>query len=163
MNVASSVHRRADGLEIGERAFGEPGEERRAERRRLLVDGTADRNAEQVGLELQHRVHRAGAAVDAQLGDRRAAGAHHRLDDVAGLVGHRLDHGAGEVRLGGPAGDADHRAPGVGIPPRRAEPGERGDDEDAAVVGDALRQRTDLVGALEQPEAVAQPLHGRSR
>ena len=50
-------------------ALGQPGEVRRAERRRLLVDRPADGDAEQVGLELEHRVHRRGAAVDAQLAD----------------------------------------------------------------------------------------------
>ena len=48
----------------------------------------------------------------------------HRLDHVAGLVRHRLDDGPGEVGAGRAAGDADHRAPGVRVPPRAAEAGE---------------------------------------
>ena len=51
---------------------------------------------------------------------RRAAGPHHRLDRIAGLERHRLDDRTGEVGARGAAGDADDRAPGVRIPPRRA-------------------------------------------
>ena len=53
----------------------------------------------------------------------------------------------------------DQRAAGVGVPVRRAEAGEGGDQDDAARVGHAGRQRLDLRGGADEPQAVAQPLH----
>ena len=47
----------------------------------------------------------------------------------------------------------------VGPPVRRAEAGERGDDDHAAGVRDLARERLDLGRLLEQAEPVAQPLH----
>ena len=60
-----------------------------------------------------------------------AAGPHHRLDRITGLERHRLDDGPRQVAARGAAGDPDDRAPGVGVPPRRPEPGEGGHDEHA--------------------------------
>ncbi len=90
--------------------FGDAGEERRAERGRLLHRGAAHRDAEEVGLELAEQVHHRRAAVDAHLRGRSAARAGDRVDDVGGLERHRLDDGAREVRPPGAARDADDRA-----------------------------------------------------
>ena len=79
--------------------------------------GPRDGHAEQVGLELAEQVHDRGAAVDAQLGRRRVPRRRgHRVDDVARLVRHRLDDGAGEVRAAVPRRDADDRAARVRDP-----------------------------------------------
>ena len=82
------------------------------------------------------------------------------VDDVAGLERHRLDDGPGDVGAGGAPGDAEDRAPGVGVPPRAAQAGERGHQDHAVAVGHRGRQRADLGRALDDAEAVAQPLHG---
>lgn len=68
---------------------------------------------------------------------------------------------AARARWGGgaAAGQADDRAAGVGVPVRRAETGERGDEINAAVVGDAGSECFDVGGMRDQAEAVAEPLH----
>ena len=119
-NVASSCQRAAIACEVGPHALGQPGEVGRAERGGLLVDRPPHGDAELVGLELQQT-----SIADAPPSTRSSRigvplAPHHRVDDVAGLVRHRLDDGPGEVGRGRAAGDADDRAPGVRIPPRRA-------------------------------------------
>ena len=84
----------------------------------------------------------------------------HRLDRVAGLEGDRLEHGAGQVRPPRPPAEPDHRPAGVGVPPRASEPGEGGHDVDALGVGDRGGQRLHVRRLGDDPEAVAQPLHG---
>ena len=54
----------------------------------------------------------------------RPRAAVHGVDHVAGLVGHGLDHGPGQVGPPDAPGHTDEGAPGVGVPPRAAEPGE---------------------------------------
>ena len=89
-------------------AFGEPGEERGAERGGLVDDRSPHRDAEHVGLELAQQVHHARAAVDPQLRDRRCRrAARDRVDDVGGLLRHRLDRGARDVRARRAAGEAE--------------------------------------------------------
>ena len=61
------------------------------------------------------------------------AGALHRPHRVDGLVGHRLERRAREVRAAAAAREPDDRPARVGIPVRRAQPGERGHEVDAVV------------------------------
>ena len=90
----------------------------------------------------------------------RPLAAGHGVDHVAGLVGHGLHHRPGQVRPARAPGDAHERAPGVGVPPGAAQPGERRHQVDAAGVGHRLGQRPDLGRLADQPQAVPQPLHG---
>ena len=136
----------------------DPRQQRGAERRRLGHLGDGDRDAEHVGLELhQPAVDRRGA-VGAQLGERLAAGAVHRPHGVDGLVGHRLQRGAREVRAAAAAGEPDDRPARVRVPVRRAEPGQRGDEVDAVVGVQRGRQLLGLGRRGDDPEPVAQPL-----
>ena len=137
---------RGDGVEVRQHAFGQGGQVRRADGRRLSFGGPLHGHAELIGLELQQPVHHRRTTVDPQLGQRPPAGPHHRLDGIAGLERHRLDDGPGEVGAGRAAGDPDDRAAGVGVPPRRAEPGERRDDEHAA----AVRRRVAASGPISR-------------
>ncbi len=86
---------------------------------------------------------------------------HHRLDHLPGLVGHRLQRGPGDVRLGHVPGQPDQRAAGVRTPVGREQSGERRHQVRPAVVLDRGRERLDLGRRGDQPEVVAQPLHQR--
>ena len=98
-----------------------------------------------VGLQLAEQVVGRGAAVDRELGQRRRPASRViSVDDVAHLERDRLQGRAREVRAGGAAGDAEDRAAGVRVPVRRAEPGQRRHEDDAAGVGHGARQRLDL-------------------
>ena len=79
-------------------------------------------------------------------------------DGVDRLVGDRLQRGAGEVGAVGPAGEADDRAPRVGIPVRRPEPGQRRDEVDVVVRVERGAERLGLGCVGDDPEPVAQPL-----
>ena len=59
--------------------------------------------------------------------------------------------------------DADDGSARVRIPPRTSESGEGRNHEQSAAVGHARGQWTDLLGARDDSEAVAQPLDGRAR
>ena len=76
----------------------EAGEVGRAERRRLGDRGPDDGHAEQVGLELHEQVVGGRAAVDAQLGERDARVALHRVEQVGDLEGDALERRARDVR-----------------------------------------------------------------
>ncbi len=115
-----------------------------------------------VGLQLQHEVHRRRATVDAELGEVGAAGDGHGVDDVAGLVHHRLHHRACQVGSRGAAGDAEDGAARIRVPPGRAEPGEGRHDHDATAVGHRRGERAGLGSRVDDAETVAQPLHGRT-
>ena len=111
VNDASALQRAFDLGRRGPDAFGDAGEERGAERGRLLDRGAAHGHAEHVGLELAQQVHHRRAAVDAHLGEAPVPLARgDRVDHVGGLERHRLDDGAGEMRARRAAGDADDRA-----------------------------------------------------
>ena len=75
----------------------------------------------------------------------------------------RLDAGPRQLGAADAAGEAGDDAARLGIPPRAAQTGERGDEGDAAAVGDRRRQRADLGGRRDDAEPVAQPLDGRAR
>ena len=75
----------------------------------------------------------------------------HDVEDVGDLIGDAFERGAGEVGGGGAAGDADDGAAGVGIPVRRAETREAGDEVDAAVVGDGGGEAFDVLGGDQIP------------
>ena len=138
----------------------DPGQVGGAERGRLGDLGHDHRGAEHVGLELHQPAVGDRAAVGLQhlepLPRRRLLGAH-RVDR---LVGDRLQRRPRQVRAAAAAGEADDRAARVGVPVRRAEPGQRGDEVDAVVAVQRGRQRLGLRRPpRSMPEPVAQPLH----
>ena len=140
----------------------EAGRVRRAERRGLGDDRPADRDAEDVGLDLHAQLVGGDAAVDLEHLEVDAGVLLHRLGDVAALVADRLQRGPGQVGVGVEAGQPDDRAAGVGAPVRREQAGERGHEVDAAVVLDLPGERLALGRAGDDAELVAQPLHGRA-
>ena len=87
----------------------------------------------------------------------------HGIGHVAHLERHALDAGPRQLGAADAAGEAGHDAARLGIPPRAAQAGERGDEGDAAAVGHRRRQRADLGGRRDDAEPVAQPLDGRAR
>ena len=113
-------------------------------------------------MELAEHVHRARAAVDAQLGHGGATRGGDRVDHVGRLPGHRLHRGAHDVRTRGAAREAEQRAARTRVPVGRSEPGERGHEDDTAGVGDALGERSRLRCVGNDPEPVAQPLDRRA-
>ena len=125
--------------------------------------GSPHGHAELVGLELQQDVHHRRAAVDAQLAERVAAGPHHRLDGVAGLVRHRLDDGPSEVGRRRAAGDADDRAAGVRDPTTGEPSPVKAGTTYTPPLSATLAASGPISAALgDDAEAVAQPLDGRA-
>ncbi len=80
-----------------------------------------------------------------------------------GLVADRLEGGPRQVCLGVEPRQPDDDPAGVTAPVGREEAGEGGHEVDAAVVLDARRERLDLARVGDDPELVAQPLHGAAR
>ena len=74
----------------------------------------------------------------------------------------RFERGARDVAGGRAAREADDRAAGVRVPVRRAQPGERGHEIDAAVVRHRRGERLDVATIADDAEPVAQPLHDRA-
>ena len=70
---------------------------------------------------------------------------------------------AREVGRGRAAREAVMVPARVRVPVRRAEAGQRGDEDDAVARRDLARERLDLLRALDDAEPVAQPLHRRAR
>ena len=141
-------------LEARPGADGEPGERGGAERRRLPLRGHLDRHAREVGLELHQKAVCRRAAVGAQDIELEL----HRVQHVVRLEGDRLERGAHEMLAPRPARQPGDQPARVRRPVRRAEAGERRDEVDALVAVERTRERLGLGGALDQPEAVAQPL-----
>ena len=83
----------------------------------------------------------------------------HRLKHLRTLEGDALKRGARDVRLRRTSRQPDHHAAGLAVPVRGAEPHEGGNEIDAAVVGHALGERLDLLGGIEELQAVPEPLH----
>ena len=124
----------------------QPGQVRRAERRRLGHLRPHDGDAEQVGLKLQQAVVGGRAAVDAQLRQLDPGVVSHRVEQVGDLERDALQGGPGDVPGRRAARDPDDGAARVRIPVRRAQAGEGRHEVDAAVVGHrrapAPRRRT---------------------
>ncbi len=74
-------------------------------------------------------------------------------------VRHRLQRGAHQVRAGGPAGEPHDGAPRLGLPVRRPQPREGGDEVDAVVPLYRAGQEVGFGGVLHDAQPVAQPLH----
>ena len=87
----------------------------------------------------------------------------HRLEHVAGLVGDRFERGAGDLGPAAAARQAQDRAAGVRVPVGRAQADEGRHHVDAAGALHRGGQRLGLGGAVDDPQAVAQPLHRRAR
>ena len=113
-------------------------------------------------MRLHEPLVRRHAAVHAQRRERHTV-LGERVGEVARLERHRLERGAHDVRAAAVAREPDQRGARVGIPPGRAEPGERGDAVHAVRRRDARRDGRALVRVLDQPELVAQPLHHGAR
>ena len=84
----------------------------------------------------------------------------HGFDEVRALESDALHRGARDMRARRAAREADQQAARIGVPLRGAESGERGHEVDVAGVGHAGRERLDFVRALNDSQAIAQPLHG---
>jgi hypothetical protein len=149
----------ADLVHRGPHPLGESGEIGGSERRGLLVDGPLHGYPELICLDLAQHVHRGRTAVDTQLDERGSARCGHGVDDVTGLVGHRLDDRTGDLGPAGPAGDTDDRPAGVGVPPGRAESGEGRHHVHPAGVGNRCCEGARLGGVVDDLQPVAQPLH----
>ena len=125
-----------------------------------MIGGRDHGHAEQIGLELHQQLvaprrRRRRAARPGVPGVGVMA-----LDSVGGLEGDGLQRGAGEVAAVVPRVRPMIVPARVGIPVRRAEPGEGGHEIDAAVGSASRPSVLDLRGLRDEPEAVAQPLHG---
>ncbi len=107
-------------------------------------------------------MHQLGIAGDAAIGHQQpqvpAAGRLHGIEDVAHLVGDRLDGGSCQLIQAGAAGEATDEATRLVVPVGCAEPDEGGHEVDALGAGGALSQRGHVSGALEADE-IGQPLH----
>ncbi len=148
--------RGGDLVEAAPDADREPRQCGRAERRHLAVAGHLDRHPQDVGLEL----HEPRVPGRAAVGPKRRHRQIHGHDDVGGLEGDRLERGAGDLGPPRAARQARDQTARVGVPVGRAEPGEGGDEVDAAGRLDRAGQSLGLGRIGDQAEAVAQPLHG---
>src|SRR5581483_2310672 len=147
---------------VGPESGGQARRVRGTERGRLRYDGSADRHAQDVGLQLHAQVVGGDAAVDLQHLQVHAGILLHGLADVAALVADRLQGCPGQVSVGVEPGQADDHAAGVASPVRREQPGERRNEIDPAVVGHLAGQRFGLGRTGDHAELVAQPLYRRS-
>jgi len=141
----------------------ESGERRGAERRHLEQRRPLDHRAEDVGLELHQEVVGRRTAVDAQRVQLDPGVGLHAVDDVARLIGDRLERRAHDVLARGAARDADQEAARLLVPVGCAEPGERRHEIDARRILDGRSERLALRRGCDQAEAVTQPLDGRAR
>ncbi len=130
----------------------EPGKEGGANRRGLGHDRALNCPLQLVGLDLHEQVVGRGPAVDAQGGTGRSSGRSacaggsvintrtaaqpdvggHRVNHIADFEGDRLERRPGQMCRGRAPGQAEYRATCIGVPVRRAEPGERGHEHDTA-------------------------------
>ena len=153
---------RGDVVEAVPVADRQAGEVRGAERGRLGDDRPLHRDAEEVRLELEEQVIDRGAAIDAEDAESRvpeSAAIASRTSATWNAIDSSVARAiSGEARA---ARQPDERATRIRIPVRRAEPGERGHEVDAARVRDRGGERLDVAGFPDRVEAVAQPLHGR--
>ena len=126
---------------------------------RSADSGADDRHAEHVGLKLHERVVPAGAAVGEQRG-RRAGVLAHRVEDVADLIGDRLDAGAREMSGGRAAAEAAHQSPRRRRPStaRRAPPTRARNTRRRCrrSIAPGRRRRS----SRAEPEELADPIHG---
>ena len=104
---------RAQVLDLRPEADRQAGGVGRAEGRRLGDLRPDDRHAQDVGLELHQHLVEHHAAVDLEGRQRDAGVGVHRVEDLAGLPGGRLEHGPGDVALVDVAGEAGDHAAGV--------------------------------------------------
>jgi hypothetical protein len=147
----------------GEKSGGDSGQVGRSQSCCFRIRGPHNGAPEQVGLKLHEEIVHGGAAVDPQFLKGLAGIGLHGGNQIAGLEGDTLEGGADDVSFSGSSGQAADQAARVGIPMRRAESDESGDDVDAAVVrkrfGDLFRFRR----GSDDAELIAQPLYGGSR
>src|SRR5581483_7947693 len=98
---------------------------------------TLDGHAQNVSLELHEQVIDDRAAIDAQSLKTDATVGCHGFEDLAGLVAHGLQRGAGDMAGGRAARQADDGATRIGVPVGRAEADEGGYEINATVIGNA--------------------------
>ena len=118
--------------------------------------------AKDVGLESGQEVVADRTAIGAQLGQRDTGIGLHRIKHVAGLVSHRFQRRAHEVRLARATGQAEHRAAYVTAPIGRTEADKCRYQVSTATVGDLRGQRLAVAGAFDHAQPIAQPLHHRA-
>ena len=80
-----------------------------------------------------------------------------------GLVGHRLQRGAGDMRLGRREAQTADAGPRIGAPMRRTKAGKRWHKIYAAIVRNAARQCFGVRSMRNKPEIIAQPLDEAAR
>ena len=132
----------------------------RRQGRRLGLGAAVDRQAEQVGLELEEGVGARHAAVDADIGERSSQVVGHGVDQVGDLEGDAFERGAGEVGDAGGAGEPEDGAAGGRLPVGRSQAGQGG-DEDQLVVGVGFEgEGVDLGRGADGLQTVAEPLDG---
>ena len=156
----------ADTGEVGLRrphARPQPRQEGRAEAGRLQLVRAVDGDADLVGLHLAEQIVGGSPSIDRERGEIDSTFLRHEIDHVTHLEGDGLESGAHDVRARGAARDADDEPACIGIPVRGSETGERGHEDHTAAVGHGLCDRLGLARGFDDAEAVAQPLHGRTR
>ena len=87
---------------------------------------------------------------------RRAEVGGHGPAEQRDRRGDALDHRADQVRPGGGEAEAEERPAGVRAPVRRAEPGQRGHERDAAGVRRAARRSRSAAESIESPRSASQ-------
>ena len=81
------------------------------------------------------------------------------VDQVGAAVRDPFEHRACDLGAPGPAREPEERRTGAVVPGRSPEPERRGHEHDASAVGTRRGQRVRLVGARDDSEVVAEPLH----
>lgn len=137
---------------------GQPGQKGSAQRRRLLHGGPFDRYLQDIGLELHQEVVPRGPTVYRQGRQWQLGILDHRVDDVPGLVGNRLQGRPDDRPAVGSPGQAEHRPADLLIPVRGPEPGEGRHDVNSAGRFGRHRHLLGLAGVLEELQAIAEPL-----
>ena len=139
----------------------QPGEIRRAQRRRFQHRRPVDGRTGDVGQALHRPIARRHAAVGTQHGLRcRRTIAAHRLQQVVRLEAHRLQRRARQLVGAGVARQPKQRAAAIGVPVRRAEPDERRHQHHVLLGIGFARHASRLGGTRDHLQAIAQPLHG---
>ena len=146
----------------GPDAGAEPGEEGRAQRRRLHDPRTLDRHPDLVGLELAQQVVGAGTAVhpDEVVSPRPNSGIVSSTSRTSKAIASRVARTTWARVV--PRVRPMISAPRVRVPVRGAEPGQRRHEDDARGVRHRRGDRRGLGRRPDDLEPVAQPLHGRA-
>ena len=122
-----------------------------------------DRQAQQVGLELEERIGPRHAAIDANIGQGSSEVGVHGVDQVGDLKRDTFERGSGKVGDRRRPGQSEDCPSSGGVPVRCAESGQSRHEEHVHRRVGAKGQLVDLGRGADRPETVAKPLHGRAR